>query len=80
MTAISTARNDTSALHRTVPTQSPISLFRQMQSACTYRAPARLDQCCASRHIWMLTLPLARTIVFSHINITAQIAITHRLG
>jgi hypothetical protein len=78
MTRVSTSGNDTLALHRTVPTQSPIALLQEMHSVRPYYPQLRTHPCWAFRPIWTLALQFAPVIVFSHITATAQIAIVHR--
>jgi hypothetical protein len=78
MTRISTSRSDRLALHRTVPTQSPIALLREMDSGRPYCPRLRIHQRCAFHPLRPLNPGLIRATVISHTNATAQIAIAHR--
>ena len=79
MTGISTSRNDTLALHRTVPTQSPIALRREMALVRAHPQPLRIRQRCAFRPTPTTTRWYTRPIAIFHNNATAQIAIAYRL-
>jgi hypothetical protein len=79
MTGTSTSRNDTLALHRTVPTQSPIALLRETASVRLHHPRLGVHQRCAFRPIATPTRWSTRPIVIFHINATTQIAIAHRL-
>ena len=78
MTGISTSRNDTLALHRTVPTQAPIALRREMALVRALHNRCASDNAVHSdrrQHRPVGTRPIA----IIHNNATAQIAIAYRL-
>ncbi len=79
MTRISTSRNDTLALHRMLPTRSPVVSLGQIGSVRPHRPPLHIQQRCAFRLIAVLSPGFTHATVIFDINATAQIAITQRL-
>ena len=79
MTGTSPSRIDKLALHRTVPTRSPVASLPYERLVRAYPRTIRIHHRCTLRPSWMLIVRLAPSIVILHINTAAQIAITRRL-